>query len=131
MGIMGTGLLCFIIWGCIQLIFLKPKNEFVKKIPAILVAIFIIFTFIELLRFNNGQSVVWLSNGTTPTPDEMLDTDYLLISVIFGSFLGVALTLLAYGIINKISNKKNKDIASASSVIEDADIPDDIDDTII
>ena len=79
MRIIGIGLICFIIWGIIQLIFLKSKSEIMKKIPAILVAIFIIFIFIELLRYNNGQSVIWLSSGTLPTPDERLDTDYLLI----------------------------------------------------
>ena len=124
MRIIGIGLICFIIWGIIQLIFLKSKSEIMKKIPAILVAIFIIFIFIELLRYNNGQSVIWLSSGTLPTPDEILDTDYLLISIIFGSFLGVAITLLMYGLINKFSKKNDKEIAAMSTVVEDNDFPD-------
>ena len=124
MKILGIGLICFIIWGIIQLIFLKSKSEILKKIPAFLVAVFIIFIFVELLRFNNGQSVIWLSSGTSPTPDEILDTDYLLISIIFGSFLGVAITLLVYGLVNKFSKKKDKELASMTSVIDNDDFPD-------
>ena len=127
MKILGIGLICFIIWGIIQLIFLKSKSEIMKKIPAILVAFFVIFIFVELLRFNNGQSVIWLSSGTTPSPDEILDTDYLLISIIFGSFLGVVITLLVYGLINKFSKKKDKEIAAMSTVVEDNDFPEDPD----
>lgn len=125
MKILGIGLICFIIWGIIQLLFLKSKSEIMKKIPAILVAVFIIIIFVELLRFNNGQSVIWLSSGTSLTPDEILDTDYLLISIIFGSFLGVAITLLVYGLVNKFSKKKDKELASITSVIDNNDFPDD------
>lgn len=125
MKILGIGLICFIIWGIIQLLFLKSKSEIMKKIPAILVAVFIIIIFVELLRLNNGQSVIWLSSGTSLTPDEILDTDYLLISIIFGSFLGVAITLLVYGLVNKFSKKKDKELASMTSVIDNNDFPDD------